>query len=161
MPDRIIASLYRDDDGRAVAPVSHSCCASCLVRRYSGDVTRLPCRQRHPVHHRFRCVALCRSTWIVEGLAWDCTFAPPLGALLARIKGPGRRCTEVCVGFATSFPLSRGVSWRRSARHSHRYLNNSCCMRGGGDLWCTKLLWGTNSRACFLPPRPVGYCKDA
>jgi hypothetical protein len=47
-------------------------------RRHSDDVTRLPCRQRHSVHHRFRCVALCQSTQIVEG------FALPLH-LVARI----------------------------------------------------------------------------
>jgi hypothetical protein len=28
-------------------------------------------------------------------------------------------------------PYSRGVSWRRSAHPRHRYLHNSCCIRGG------------------------------
>ena len=114
----------------AVAPVPHSCCVSCLFRRHSGHVIRLPYRQRHPVHHHFRCVALCRSTRIVEGLVWDRTPAPPPGALLARITGPGRRCAEVCVGLVTKSPFSRGVSWRRSARPRHRCLHNSCCIRG-------------------------------
>jgi hypothetical protein len=52
----------------------------------------------------------------VEGLAWDRTPAPPLGALLARIKGPGRRYTGVCVELTTGSPLSSGVS---RCRRSH------------------------------------------
>ena len=60
-----------------------------LLRRRSGGVARLPCYQRHSDHHRFRCVAPCRSTRVMEGLAWDRTPTPQLGALLAHTKGPG------------------------------------------------------------------------
>jgi len=73
----------------------------------------------------------CRSTRVVEGLAWERTPAPPLGALPARIKGPGRRYTEVCVELTPGSPLSRGVSRCRSARPRYRYLHNGCCIRGG------------------------------
>ena len=72
----------------------------------------------------------CRSTRVVEGLAWERT-APPHGALLARIKGPGRRYTGVCVELTPGSPLSRGVSRCRSARPHYRYLHNSCCNSGG------------------------------
>ena len=33
--------------------------------------------------------APCRSTRVVESVAWDRTPVPPLGALLVRTKGPG------------------------------------------------------------------------
>jgi hypothetical protein len=73
----------------------------------------------------------CRSTRVVEGLAWERTPAPPLRALPAHIKGPGRRYTGVCVELTTGSPLSRGVSRCRSARpHCLRYLHNGCCIRG-------------------------------
>ena len=82
--------------------------------------------------------------------------APLVGArLVARISGPGRRCTEVCADLATGSPLSRGVSWCRSAHPRHCYLHNGCCI-GGGDFVAPNLPWGTNLRKCFLPPRPVG-----
>jgi hypothetical protein len=35
-----------------------------LLRGRSGGVARLPCRQRHSDHHRFRCVAPCRLSEI-------------------------------------------------------------------------------------------------
>jgi len=73
----------------------------------------------------------CRSTRVVEGLAWERTPAPPLGALPAHIKGPGRRYTGVCVELTPGSPLSRGVSRCRSARPRYRYLRNGCCIRGG------------------------------
>ena len=73
----------------------------------------------------------CRSTRIVEGPEWERTPAPPHGGLLARIKGPGRRYTGVCVELTPGSPLSRGVSRCRSARPRYRYLHNGCCIRGG------------------------------
>ena len=99
----------------SVALVPHYFRAERLLRRCSGGVARLPCRQRHLGQNHFWCVVPCRSTRVVEGLAWDRTPAPPLGARLARITGPGRRCTKVCVELTTGSPLSRGVSRCRSA----------------------------------------------
>jgi hypothetical protein len=77
-------------------------------------VASRPCRQRHPCPTR--CAAPCRSTRVVEGLAWDCTPAPSLGTLLTRVNGPGRRYTGVC-GATTGSPFLhvRGVSRCRSA----------------------------------------------
>jgi hypothetical protein len=60
--------------------------------------------------------------------------------------------TEVGVELTPGF--ASGVSRRRSARPHNRYLHNSCCIRGRG-VFCTNLPWGTNSRKCCLPPRPV------
>ncbi len=123
-----------------VALVPHYLRAERLLRRSSGGVALLPFRQRHLGQYHFWCVVPCQSTRVVEGLAWDRTPAPPLGTLLARIKGPGLGV------LSTGSPLSRGVSRCRSA--CPRYLHNSCFIRGG-DLCCTYLPWGTNSRKCF------------
>ena len=124
-------SIFGQQLCSAVAPVPHVRRPERLLRRRLGGVARLPCRYRHLVdRHRFRCAGSCCWTQIVEGLAWDGAPVPPLGAPFARISGHGRRCTEVCVGLATGSPLSRGVSRCRSAHPRHRYLHNSCCIRG-------------------------------
>ena len=100
-----------------VALVPHYRRTERLLRGCSGGVALLPFRQRHLGQYHF--------WWrVVEGLAWDRTPAPPLGALLARIKGPGPGV------LSTGSPLSRGVSRCRSARP--RYLHDSCFIRGGG-----------------------------
>ena len=43
-----------------------------LLRGRLGGVARFPCRQRHSDHHRFRCVAPCRSTRIVQDRTKSC-----------------------------------------------------------------------------------------
>ena len=84
----------------------------------------------------------------MEGLAWDRTPAPPHGALLARIKGFGRRYTGVGYpGVVVLAPLPL-------------FICITVVVLGGAGF-CTNLPWGTNLRNCCLPPRPVGYSKDA
>ena len=92
----------------------------------------------------------CRSTRVVEGLAWERTPAPPLGALPAHIKGPGRRYTGVCVELTPKSPLSRGVSRRRSARPHYRYLHNSCCISGG--VFLARICRGARTCVSVLYP---------
>ena len=101
---------------------------------------------------------MCSPMSIDAGCGGSRTPASPHGGLLARIKGPGRRYTGVCVELTPGLPS--GVSRCRSARAHYRYLHNSCCIRGGARL-CTYLPWGKNLRRCCLLPRPVGLCKDA
>jgi hypothetical protein len=63
---RVVDRGLRVTGRSSVARAPNSCRAERLLRGRSGGVARLPCRQRHSDHHRFRCVVPCRSARIVE-----------------------------------------------------------------------------------------------
>ena len=63
---RVVDRGLRVTGRGSVARAPHYRRAERLLRGRSGGVVRLPCRQRHSDHHRFRCVVPCRSARIVE-----------------------------------------------------------------------------------------------
>ena len=100
---RVVDRGLRVTGRDSVARAPNSRRAERLLRGRSGGVARLPCRQRHSDHHRFRCMVPCRSARIVEiggspvRVNWKTTHS--VARSLAHVQGAFRAC-ERCVFFS-------------------------------------------------------------